>query len=74
MSWIDTPGSSNIARFRFEAAAQVLTVEFNSGGTYNYYDVPEHVFEQMKAAPSKGGFLARQVKGVYRYAATVILG
>jgi hypothetical protein len=68
MSWIETPDSSNIARFRYDEKAHVLTVEFKNGGTYNYYDVPQGVFEQMKSAPSKGGFLARSIKGAYRYA------
>jgi hypothetical protein len=68
MSWIETPDSSNLARFRYDEKAHVLTVEFKNGGTYNYYDVPQGVFEQMKSAPSKGEFLARSIKGVYRYA------
>lgn len=68
MNWIETPESSNIARFAYDSASSVLVVEFLKGGTYNYYDVPEAVFEQMKAAPSKGQFLAQSVKGVYRYA------
>ena len=68
MSWIDTPDSSNLARFKYDDKARVLTVEFKNGGTYNYYDVPQAVFEQMKAAPSKGEFLARSIKGAYRYA------
>lgn len=66
MEWVETPESSNIARFGYEN--QILTVEFLNGGTYNYYDVPEMVFEQMKVAPSKGQFLAQSIKGVYRYA------
>ena len=68
MTWIDTPESSNLAGFGFEASTQVLTVEFKNGGRYNYYDVPEAVFEQMKAAQSRGQFLAQSIKGVYRYA------
>lgn len=68
MSWIETPDSSNLARFKYDDNARVLTVEFKNGGTYNYYDVPQRVFDQMKAAPSKGQFLAQNVKGVYRYA------
>ncbi len=68
MNWIDTPESSNVARFRYDEANQVLTVEFKNGGAYNYFDVPETAFEQMKAAPSKGQFLAQSIKGVYRYA------
>ncbi|MBX9811257.1 MAG: KTSC domain-containing protein [Burkholderiales bacterium] len=46
----------------------MLVVDFLKGGTYNYYDVPQEIFEQMKAASSKGQFLAQNVKGVYRYA------
>jgi len=66
MNWIDTPESSTIARFRHEAST--LTVEFKSGSTYEYFDVPESVFEQMKSASSKGQFLAQNIKGAYRYA------
>ena len=67
MDWIDG-NSSNIARFAFDAQAHVLTVEFKNGGTYNYFDIPEIVFEQMKSAASRGQFLAQQIKGSYRYA------
>lgn len=68
MTWINTPESSNIARFDYDIDSHVLTVEFKNGATYNYYDVPKIVFDQMKAASSKGQFLAQNVKGVYRYA------
>ena len=68
VNWIETPESSNIARYTYDGAAQVLTVEFRNGGSYNYYDVPQVVFDQMRTAPSKGGFHARYVKGAYRYA------
>lgn len=68
MNWTETPDSSNIARYRYDEKAHVLTVEFKNGGTYSYYDVPQAVFDQMKTAASKGQFLAQNVKGVYRYA------
>lgn len=68
MEWIDTPESSNLERFGYDATNQTLRVEFNSGGIYDYFDVSEPVFEEMKNAPSKGSFLANQIKGVYRYA------
>jgi hypothetical protein len=68
MNWIETPESSNIARFTYDEANSVLIVDFIKGGMYNYYDVPPTIFEQMKAASSKGQFLAQNVKGVYRYA------
>lgn len=68
MDWVDTPESSNIARFSYDSAIQVLKIEFKKGGTYSYFDVPDHVFESMRNAPSKGQYLAQQVKGRYRYA------
>ena len=68
MIWIETPDSSNLSRFGYNKDTHVLTVEFKNGGRYNYFDVPEAVFEQMKAAPSKGQFLAKSIKSSYRYA------
>jgi hypothetical protein len=68
MTWIATPESSTITRFMYTTSSRVLTVEFKNGGRYNYYDVPEALFERMKRAPSKGQFHAQAIKGVYRYA------
>ena len=68
MNWIDSPSSSNITRFGYDDATQVLYVEFKNGSVYQYFDIPENVFEQMKAASSKGQFLAQNIKGAYRYA------
>lgn len=62
------PDSSNVAGFDFNSDERVLIVEFKSGARYNYYDVPEAVFERMKVATSKGQFLAQNIKGHYRYA------
>lgn len=68
MEWIETPESSNLVRFGHDENESVLWVEFKNGGLYRYFDVPLAVFERMRAAASKGQFLAQQVKGVYRYA------
>ena len=68
MTWIATPESSTIAGFDYDKDKLALTVEFKNGGRYNYFDVPEVVFERMKAAQSKGQFLAQNIKNVYRYA------
>jgi hypothetical protein len=68
MEWLQTPDSSNVAGFGYDSDNQVLTVEFKRGASYNYYDVPEPVFEGMRLADSKGRYLERMVKGTYRYA------
>lgn len=68
MEWIDTPESSNITRFAYDKGSEVLTIEFKKGGSYQYFEVPEAIFESMKSADSKGQFLAQNIKGVFRYA------
>ncbi len=68
MEWIETPESSNISRFGYNETSNILTVEFKNGNKYDYYDVPIHIFESMKEAPSKGIFLAHNIKGNFRYA------
>jgi len=68
MNWFESPESQNINRFGYDEASMVLFVEFKNGSVYQYFDVPPSVFEQMKSAPSKGQFLAQNIKGAYRYA------
>jgi len=68
MNWIESPESSNISRFGYDENHSILAVEFKSGGEYQYFDVPQVVFEQMQSSASKGQFLAQNIKGHYRYA------
>lgn len=68
MNWIATPESSNLAGFGYDPARSVLTVEFKNASRYEYYDVPADVFERMRAATSRGQFLAQEVKNRFRYA------
>ncbi len=67
MDWIETPESSNIARFGYDEGSSTLSIEFKKGGTYEYFDVPQSVYEGMQAATSKGQYFAAQIKGVFRY-------
>jgi hypothetical protein len=56
--------SSNVVSVGFDEGT--LEVEFNSG-IYCYYDVPEHIFEELLASDSKGSYLHRNVKNSYSY-------
>ncbi|MDO9402383.1 MAG: KTSC domain-containing protein [Polaromonas sp.] len=67
MDWINA-NSSNIERFAYDPVSRVLKVEFKNGGTYDYFDVSPSDFQRMCNAPSKGQFLASDIKGKYRYA------
>lgn len=61
--------SSNIASIGYDHDNMVLEVEFLNGSVYQYYDLPQSVYEGLMAADSHGKFLAAYVKkGGYRYA------
>lgn len=59
--------SSNVASIGYDNASQTLEVEFLNGSIYEYYDVPENVYQELIAASSVGGYLAQRVKNVYGY-------
>lgn len=59
--------SSNVAAVGYDENSDTLQVEFHNGGTYQYFDVPESLFESLRDADSVGGFLAANIKGSYRY-------
>lgn len=59
--------SSNIASVGHDESSQTLEVEFLNGAVYEYYDVPEHVFQELISASSVGGYLAQRVKNVYSF-------
>lgn len=61
--------SSNIASIGYDSMNKVLEVEFLNGSIYQYYDVPEALYEGLMAADSKGKFLNEYIKrGGYSYA------
>lgn len=59
--------SSNIKSVGYDKETNTLEVEFNNGGIYQYFDVPEQVAEALLAASSVGGYLASNVKNSYRF-------
>ena len=68
MEWYDTPESNNIARFRYEPETLTLEVDFKNSTCYQYFDVPEPVYEAFCQAGSKGAFFNENIRGAYRYA------
>jgi hypothetical protein len=68
VNWVETPQSSNIARFRYLSEESILEIEFKKGFVYRYFEVPETVYQQMQNASSKGQYFGTNIKGVYRYA------
>lgn len=51
-----------IESFDYDAASQILRVQFGSGSIYDYRDVPETVYRELKAAPSLGQFFNQRIR------------
>lgn len=58
--------SSNIARVGYDPDTAVLVLEFKDGSIYEYYDVPQYVYDGLMAASSKGSYAHQNVYKVYR--------
>lgn len=59
--------SSTIADVGYEQATMTLEVGFRNGSVYQYFDVPETVYQEFMCASSKGKFLHANIKNNYRY-------
>lgn len=54
--------SSNLASIGYDAENEILEVEFNHGGIYQYFDVPENVYDALMNASSHGQYFDRNIK------------
>lgn len=59
--------SSNISSIGYNVDSKTLEIEFNDGSIYQYFDVPNPIWESFQNADSKGQFLHQNIKGIYRY-------
>ena len=59
--------SSNIESIGYDPDTETLEVEFIKGGLYQYYGVPEHIYNELMSVSSHGGYLASNIKGTYSY-------
>jgi KTSC domain len=59
--------SEAVASIGYDEATRELFVEFTSGRTYVYLDVPPHTWRDFEASESKGGFVNRTLKPRHAY-------
>lgn len=59
--------SSNVAEVGYDSQSMTLEVAFRDGSVYQYFDVPDTVYQGLLHADSVGTFLNAQVKNNYRY-------
>jgi len=60
--------SSNIRSIGYDPQSSILEIEFTSGDIYQYFDVPESIYQGLLRAVSPGRFLnINVVRYGYRY-------
>jgi hypothetical protein len=59
--------SSTILSVGYDGQSEILEVEFKNGGIYQYYNVPQAIFEQFMESSSKGSFLHANIKSSFPY-------
>lgn len=59
--------SSNVVAIGYDAESKTLQVEFNSGTTYQYFDVQVEVFGAFERAESQGRFFNQFIKNRYAF-------
>lgn len=59
--------SSTIEEIGYNAKDLIMTVVFKNGATYDYQEVPSHVYEAVMESESVGKALNSEVKGNYEF-------
>ena len=59
--------SSVVAAIRYDTTTSILRVIYVSGSVYDYKNVPEKVYKDMRSASSKGEFLNKHIKPNYEF-------
>lgn len=58
--------SSKLVAVGYDASAMILRVELKNA-TYEYYNVPEHVYKGLMSAPSHGCYYSAYIKNAHRH-------
>jgi len=59
--------STVIRSFSYEPDQGRLVIEFQSGCSYEYFDVPPDIFAGLRSAPSPGSYFNARVRDRYSY-------
>lgn len=59
--------STNVSSLGYDPASGTLEVEFLKGTIYQYFGVPQGIYDQLMEAPSKGQFINTYIKNAYAF-------
>ncbi len=60
-----TVNSSNLRSVGYDKSVGILEIEFNNGGIYQYFKVPENIYQELMNAPSHGKYFLRFIRDKY---------
>lgn len=63
--------SSNLKKATYNTESKLLTVTFNNGSIYEYYEFPWEKFTKFRMSESQGKFLNTNINGKYKYSKVV---
>lgn len=59
--------SSDLNSVGYDSGSQTLEIQFNSGGVYQYFNVPSTVYEGLMSAHSHGKYFHAYIKNSYSW-------
>ncbi len=59
--------SSNLKKASYNTESKLLTVTFNNGSIYEYYEFPWDKFTKFRMSESQGKFLNTNINGKYNH-------
>ena len=59
--------SSDIASIGYEPDTQTLAVEFHATGMYQYFSVPQDIYDGFRETPTHGKYFYQNIKGKYAW-------
>lgn len=59
--------SSTVQKILYDDENTILTVDFHSGDSYDYLEVPKYIYYEFINSDSKGKFVHQKLKGVYEF-------
>lgn len=59
--------SSDLKSVGYDEETQTLEIEFRSGAIYEYYNVPQNIYDGLMSASSYGKYFNQNIRDNYQY-------
>lgn len=59
--------STTVRSMGYESESRILEIEFQSEAVYQYLDVPEAVYKELRKAESKGKYFNGEIRDAYEF-------